>query len=144
MLLNCGAGEDTWELLGLHGDQASQSYRKSTLNIHMKDWYWSWLWPPAAKNEFIGKDPDAEKDWRHKEKGATEEEMMRKHHSLSGHESKQTPGDSEGQGSLACLLHSMGSQRVGHDWETKQHPNSFSRLSPLKYNPFPFIFNKKL
>ena len=25
MLLNCGAGEDSWESLGLQGDQASQS-----------------------------------------------------------------------------------------------------------------------
>ena len=30
------------EFLGLQGDQASQSYRKSTLNIHWKDWCWSW------------------------------------------------------------------------------------------------------
>ena len=22
------------------------------------------LWPPDAKNQFIGKDPDAEKDWK--------------------------------------------------------------------------------
>ena len=42
MLSNCGAGEDAWEFLGLQGDQASQSYRKSTLNIHWKDWCWSW------------------------------------------------------------------------------------------------------
>ena len=34
-------------------------------------------------------------------------------HRLSGHEFEQTPGDSEGQGSLTCQ--SMGSQRVGHD-----------------------------
>ena len=27
---------------------------------------------------------------------------MRQHHQLNGHESEQTPGDSEGQGSLAC------------------------------------------
>ena len=26
----------------LPGDQVSQSYRKSTLNIHWKDWCWSW------------------------------------------------------------------------------------------------------
>ena len=41
MFSNCGAGEDAWEFLGLQGDQASQSYRKSTLNIHWKDWCWS-------------------------------------------------------------------------------------------------------
>ena len=42
MLLNCGVGEDSWESLGLQGDQSSPSYRKSVLNIHWKDWYWSW------------------------------------------------------------------------------------------------------
>ena len=38
---NCGTGEDSWEFLGLQGDQTSQSYRKSTLNIHWKGWCWS-------------------------------------------------------------------------------------------------------
>ena len=32
----------------------------------------------------------------------TENEMVGWHHRLSGHEFEQTPGDSEGQGSLAC------------------------------------------
>ena len=32
----------------------------------------------------------------------TEDEMVGWHHQLNGHESEQTPGDSEGQGSLAC------------------------------------------
>ena len=36
-----------------------------------------------------------------KEKGATEHEMARYYHGLKGHESDQTLGDSEGQGSLA-------------------------------------------
>ena len=34
---NCGAGEDSRQSLGLQGDHTSQSYRKSTLNIHWKD-----------------------------------------------------------------------------------------------------------
>ena len=42
MLLNCGVGEDFWESLGLQGDPTSPSYRKSVLNIHWKDWCWSW------------------------------------------------------------------------------------------------------
>ena len=42
MLLNCGVGEDSWESLGLQGDPTSPSYRKSFLNIHWKDWCWSW------------------------------------------------------------------------------------------------------
>ena len=41
MLLNCGVGEDSWESLGPQGDPASQSWRKSVLNIHWKDWCWS-------------------------------------------------------------------------------------------------------
>ena len=31
-----------------------------------------------------------------------EDEMAGWHHRLTGHEFEQTPGDSEGQGSLAC------------------------------------------
>ena len=42
MLLNCGAGEDSWESLGLQGDPTSPSLRKLVLNIHWKDWCWSW------------------------------------------------------------------------------------------------------
>ena len=34
------------------------------------------LCPPDAKNWLIGKDSDGGKDWRHKEKGTTEDEMV--------------------------------------------------------------------
>ena len=33
---------------------------------------------------------------------AAEDEMVRYHHRLNGHEFEKIPGDSEGQGSLAC------------------------------------------
>ena len=59
------------------------------------------LWSPA-KSWLIRKDPDAGKDWRQKEKGITEDEMVGWHHRLNGHEFEQAPGDGEGQGSLAC------------------------------------------
>ena len=36
------------------------------------------------------------------EKGMTEDEMVGWHHWLNAHESEQTLGDGEGQGSLAC------------------------------------------
>ena len=36
------------------------------------------------------------------EKWVAEEEMVRWHHRLDGHELEQTPGDGKGQGSLAC------------------------------------------
>ena len=34
------------------------------------------LWPPDAKNQLTGKDPEDGKDWRKKEKGAAENEMI--------------------------------------------------------------------
>ena len=41
-------------------------------NVHWKDWCWKLeaptCWPPDAKSRLIGKDPDAGKDWRQKEK----------------------------------------------------------------------------
>ena len=43
------------------------------------------LWPPDAKSWLIWKDPDAGKDWGQK-KGKTEDEIVRWHHQLNGHE----------------------------------------------------------
>ena len=60
------------------------------------------LWPPDAKSQLIGKDPDAGEDWGQEEKGAAQNEMVGWHHQLDGHESEQALGDSEGQGSLEC------------------------------------------
>ena len=57
------------------------------------------------------------KDWG-QEKGTTEDEMVGWHHRLNGHESEQTPGDSEGQGSLVCC--SPWGCRVRHDLATEQ------------------------
>ena len=54
------------------------------------------------KSQLIRKDLDAWKDGRQKEKRATEDEIVRWHHQLNGHESEQTFGDSGGQRSLTC------------------------------------------
>ena len=35
------------------------------------------FWPPDAKSQLTTKDPDAGKDWRQKEKGPVEDEMVR-------------------------------------------------------------------
>ena len=60
------------------------------------------LWPPDGKNWLTGKDPDAGKDWRQKDKGTTEDEIVGWHHWLDGHEFEQALGVGDGQGSLAC------------------------------------------
>ena len=52
-------------------------------------------------NWLIGKDPDAEKDWR-QEKGTTEDEMVGWHHWLDGNKFEQALGVGDGQGSLVC------------------------------------------
>ena len=48
------------------------------------------------------RDGDAGKDCGQKQKSMEEDEMVKQHHQLNGHESEKTPGDSDGQGSLAC------------------------------------------
>ena len=55
------------------------------------------LWPPDARSWFIGKDPDAGKDWRQEDKGMTEDEMVGWHHQVNGHEFEQALGNGEGQ-----------------------------------------------
>ena len=60
------------------------------------------LWPPDAKSQLTGKDPDAGKNWRLVEKGTTEDEMVGWCHRLNGHEFQQALGVGEGQGSLVC------------------------------------------
>ena len=55
--------------------------------------FWIWGWGI--------KDPDAEEDWRQEEKGMTGWDG-RMASPFNGHEFEQTPGDGEGQGSLAC------------------------------------------
>ena len=51
---------------------------------------------------FIGKDPDAGRDWGQEEKGATEDEMAGWHHQLNAHEFERILGVGDGQGGLAC------------------------------------------
>ena len=75
------------------------------------------LWPPDVKNWLIGKDPDAGQVWRQEEKGMTKDKMVGWHQWLDGHESEQTSGVGDGQGSQVCC--SPWSCRVGHNWATE-------------------------
>ena len=94
-----------WESLGQWGDQTKPVNPKGN-----QSWKFTGrtnaeapiLWPPDAKTWFTGKDSDAGRNWGQEEKGVTEDEMVGWHHWLNGHESKQTLGDSKGQGRLAC------------------------------------------
>ena len=100
--------------------------------VHRKgDWSWVFigrtdveaetpiLWPPDMKTWLIGKDPDAGKGWRQKEKGRTEDVMAGCHHQLNGHEFEQTLGVGDGQGGLACCSpwgHKESDMTEGLNW----------------------------
>ena len=76
----------------------------TTLNIHQRtatEDDSSIFWLHDAKSLLIGNGPEAGKDWRQKEKRAVEDEMVRYHHQLNGHEFEQTLQDRR-QRSLAC------------------------------------------
>ena len=76
------------------------------------------LWPPDAKSWLTGKDCDAGRDWGQGEERAAEDEMVREHHWLNGHETEQTLGVGGRQRSLACC--SPWGQRVRHNLATEQ------------------------
>ena len=120
MLLNFGVGEDSWESFEQQGDQTRQLWRKSALNVHWKDWCWSWsstilaTWfeelthwrrPWWWERLKVGREGD-DREW-------------------DGWMASLTPwtwvwealGVGDGQGSLACC----GPQglRVGYDWVTE-------------------------
>ena len=111
---------DSWESLGLQ-DQTSQTSRKSVLNVHWKDWCWSWNANPLAT--WCEELTHWKRPWCW--------ERLR-----AGGEG----GDRGWDGWMASLtrwtwvwvnsgswwwtrrpgvLQSMGSKRVGHDWVTE-------------------------
>ena len=129
MLLNCDAGEDSWESLGLQRDQTNHSWRKSVLNIHWKDWCWSWNSLATLCEELT----HWKRPWCW--------EILK-----AGGEGNDRGWD----GWMALLtwwtwmwassgswwwtgkpgvLRSMGSQKVGHNWVTKLNWTEFNNLN---------------
>ena len=122
MLVNCGVGEES--------SRVPWTIRRSVNPKGNQPWLFNGrtnakaeapiLWPPDAKRQLIGKDPDAGKDWGQEEKGATEEEMVGCRHWLNAHDFEQTLGDIWGQWRLVCYVYFRGLQRVGHNLATEQ------------------------
>ena len=82
------------------------------------------LRPPDAKSWLMGKDPDAEKDWRQEEKQMTQDEMVGWHHWLNGNGFQQALGDSEGQGSLECCS-LWGRKELSMTWLSSWTPTTY-------------------
>jgi len=79
MLSNCGVGEDSWESLSSKEiKQVNPKGNQPWLFIQRSDGEAETLilWPPDAKSQLTGKDPDAGKAWGQEEKGTTEDEMV--------------------------------------------------------------------
>ena len=83
------------------------------------------LWPLAAKNQFIGKDPDAGKDWRQEEKGIK---------GWDGWMASPTQWTRVWASSQSCwwtgkpgVLQSIGLKRVRKDWATELIFKSLSK-----------------
>ena len=83
--------------------RSNQSILKEIKFEYSLDWCWSWSSNPLAtwyKETNHWKIPWCWERLKAEGEGATEDEMVRCHHWLNGHEFEQTLGDSEGQGSL--------------------------------------------
>ena len=99
----------------LDARRSNQSILKeSVLNIHWKDWCWSWGSNTLATWCEKIEEPDAGKVWR-PEKGMTEDERVGWHHQLNGHEFWVNSRSWWWTGSPG-VLQSVGSQRVRHNW----------------------------
>ena len=91
------------------------------------------LWPPNAKNWLRGKSPDPGEDWRQKEKGTTQDQIVGWHHWLDGHEFEQSSSDWWWTGKPG-VLQSMGSQRIRHNWATELNWTERTRCMFLPLN----------
>ena len=118
MLLNCSAGEDSWTVRSNQSSIHSPKGNQPLIFIGRTDAEAkaAMVRPPDAQNQLTGNYPDTGKDWGQEEKGSTEDEMVGWHHWLKGHEFEQTPGHSEGQGSLACCIPWGCSRTQLRDW----------------------------
>ena len=78
---------------------------KEILNIHWKDWCWSWSSNTLAtwwEELTQWKRPWCWERLKAGGEGDNRGQMVGWHHRLNGDEFKQAPGDGEGQGGLAC------------------------------------------
>ena len=84
------------------------------------------LWPSDAKSWLLKRPWCWERLKAKGEGGSRGRSLLRYYHQFNGHEFEQTPGDSEGQRSLACC--SSQGCRVRHDLVTEHHHELFQKM----------------
>ena len=107
------------------------------MNIHWKDWCWSWnsnILATWCKEPTHWKDPDVGKDWKQKEKRVTEDEMVGWHHQFIGHELGQTPRDGERQGALVCCS-PWSYKELDMAWQLNTHTHARTHTHTQIYKP---------
>ena len=119
---SCGVGEDSWESLGQQEDPTSPSSRKSILNIHWKDWCWSWNSKTLAT--WCEELTHLKRPWCWERLKAGREGDDRGWDCWMASSTQWTwvwvkSRSWQWTGKLG-MLQSMGSQRVGYDWATEQ------------------------
>ena len=95
--------EKTLESLGLQGDQTSQFQKKSVLNIHWKDWCWSWN--SNTLTTWCEELTHWKTPWcweRLKAGGEADDRGWNGWMALDRHEFEQLLGVGDGEGSLVC------------------------------------------
>ena len=79
------------------------------------------LWLPAEKSWLTGKDPDAGKDWRQDEKGATDDEMVGWHHQLKDFSLSKLQEMVKDRGAWRAAVHGVTKSWTWlSDWTTTQ------------------------
>ena len=129
MLLNCGVGEDSWESLGLQGDQPWIFTERTDTEAEAPK-----LWPPDVKSWVIGKDPDAGKDWLRArgEVGDRGQEVWIA--SLTQWTWVWANSRRWWRTGKPGLLKSMVSQRAVHDWSTEQQEQLMKYMKILTWH----------
>ena len=121
MLLNSGVGEDSWASLGLQGDPTCPSWRRSVLGVHWKDWYWSWNSNTLAT--WYKELTHLKRPWCWERLRAGGEGDNRGWDSWMTSLTQWTwvwvDSRSWWWTGRPGVLQFMGSQRVGHDWESE-------------------------
>ena len=139
MLLKYGAGEDSWESLGLQGDPTSPFWRRSVLAVHRKDWCWN-----SNSNTLVTSCEELthwKRLWCWEGLGAGGEGDDR---GWDGWMASPTQWTWECVNSGSWwwtgrpgVLWFMGSQRVGHNWATELNRTLTISLKALSPNVVP-------
>ena len=89
------------------------------------------------KFQYFGHLMQRANSWGQEEKEATEGDKVGWHHQLNGHVSEQAPGDSEGQGSLACCnpwgrKESDMAERLNNNRVTEREEKQNSKIAQME------------